>query len=721
MEKKGRWSLGTRILIGVLAGIICGVLLGELTAPLHNLGKVYVGLLQMTVLPYVTFSLIGKIGGLTIEEARRLAGRAGVVQLMLWGLALLTVFIVPISLPPWQAGTFFSASLVEHPEKLDFLNLYIPVNPFGSLANNTVPAVVLFSVFLGVALIAVPHKQRLLEPLEVVGKALSRVSGFVVRLAPWGTFALTAGAAGTFFPSELSRLAGYVTSFTLAALFLTLIVLPGLVAAVTPFRYPKLLTGFREAGLTAFATGKLFAVLGVVIDETKRWLVEKGISDEEASSTAEMFVPLGYPFPNAGKLLTLLFIPFAAWFIGRPLELSDYPLLLSIGLLSLFGSPVAAIPFLLGMLHLPVDLFPLFLVAGIWCARVGDTLGAMHLSSFTLLTASWAKGWLRLHPTRLGMWMGVVCLTGTALLWTNHWMVRETMADQEPPRNLVERLELLSEASTIRVAEEARPNPMPLAPGENRLERIRRVGELRIGYVPNNPPFSYRNASGRLVGLDVDLAQRLAADLGVAVRFVPYAFADLPSAFDEDHFSVAVGGIPSSIEAIGVFHESGTYLELHAAVVVEDHRVSEFRTMDMIRQAESLKIGFVGESYLARTKRHEFPGLEVVQLPSVKSFLKGEDPSIDALLTTAETGAVLSMIYPSFSVVVPEGARARVPLVFAVHRDAAELWQLVDIWIRLKQEDATIERLYHHWILGEQTGSRKRRWSVVHDVLGWAD
>ena len=36
--------------------------------------------------------------------------------------------------------------------------------------------------------------------------------------------------------------------------------------------------------------------------------------------------------------------------------------------------PVAAIPFLLDLLKLPLDLFPLFLVAGIWCARVGDVV-----------------------------------------------------------------------------------------------------------------------------------------------------------------------------------------------------------------------------------------------------------------------------------------------------------------------------------------------------------
>lgn len=64
-----RLTLGTRILIGVLAGIALGVFLGEWSAPLQVVGDIYLGLLQMTVLPYVVVSLISGIGGFTYERA----------------------------------------------------------------------------------------------------------------------------------------------------------------------------------------------------------------------------------------------------------------------------------------------------------------------------------------------------------------------------------------------------------------------------------------------------------------------------------------------------------------------------------------------------------------------------------------------------------------------------------------------------------------------------
>ncbi len=49
-------------------GISLGLFLGEITAPMKVIGDVYVGLLQMTVLPYIVVSLIASIGSLSVAE-----------------------------------------------------------------------------------------------------------------------------------------------------------------------------------------------------------------------------------------------------------------------------------------------------------------------------------------------------------------------------------------------------------------------------------------------------------------------------------------------------------------------------------------------------------------------------------------------------------------------------------------------------------------------------
>ncbi|MES9970079.1 MAG: transporter substrate-binding domain-containing protein [Candidatus Thiodiazotropha sp.] len=54
------------------------------------------------------------------------------------------------------------------------------------------------------------------------------------------------------------------------------------------------------------------------------------------------------------------------------------------------------------------------------------------------------------------------------------------------------------------------------------LDRIRERGVLEVAVYNNFPPFSYRNDSGRIVGIDADIARALAKSLGVsaAIRAV---------------------------------------------------------------------------------------------------------------------------------------------------------------------------------------------------------
>ncbi len=70
-----RPSLSSLILIGLTAGIATGVFFGESCRHLKPVGDGFVMLLQMTVMPYIIVSLITHIGGLTAEQAWRLAGR----------------------------------------------------------------------------------------------------------------------------------------------------------------------------------------------------------------------------------------------------------------------------------------------------------------------------------------------------------------------------------------------------------------------------------------------------------------------------------------------------------------------------------------------------------------------------------------------------------------------------------------------------------------------
>ena len=224
-QAKPRMSLSTKVLLALVLGIATGLFFGELVAPLKVVGDAFIKLLQMTVLPYLTVSLVAGLASLTYTQALSLAKKGGLVMLFLWVVALSAVLLMPLAFPNWVSASFFSTALVREVQEFDFLNLYIPANPFNALANNTVPAVVLFSMAVGVALIGVRNKDLLNQQLHIVVEALMRVTNFVVLLAPLGVFAIAADAAGTMNVADFGRWQVYLVTY-LAAWCLSILLDP---------------------------------------------------------------------------------------------------------------------------------------------------------------------------------------------------------------------------------------------------------------------------------------------------------------------------------------------------------------------------------------------------------------------------------------------------------------------------------------------------------------
>jgi len=67
---------------------------------------------------------------------------------------------MPAAFPGIQSASFFSDALVEPGQPFSIPDVYFTANPFNSLANAAVPAVVLFSSMLGIALIGVDQRER---------------------------------------------------------------------------------------------------------------------------------------------------------------------------------------------------------------------------------------------------------------------------------------------------------------------------------------------------------------------------------------------------------------------------------------------------------------------------------------------------------------------------------------------------------------------------------
>jgi Na+/H+-dicarboxylate symporter/ABC-type amino acid transport substrate-binding protein len=712
-------------LVALLAGVACGLFWGELCAPLMRIGDIFIGLLQMTVLPYIVCSLIGSIGRLSFRQSRHTVLYGAAFLALLWLLGLLGIVLLPQALPEWKSSSFFSSSLVESPEAVDLFHLFIPDNIFRALSNGLVPAIVVFSIAVGVAVMRMEGegKVQLLRLLKTLTKTLAGVNLFVLRFMPLGVFAIVAATAGTMHPDQLGRVQAYLVLQTEIVLLLAFLILPGLVACVTDFSYREVLRRSRTAMIAAFATGKVLVVLPLLIQTAEEMFQVQRRGEDSRAPSIDALIPLAYPFPHLGKLSSLIFVPFAAWYAGSPMALHQYPAFLTSGLVSYFGSPLVAVPFLLNLEHIPADTFQLFVAGGVYSTRLGDLLGAMHLLVLTLLTISAAQGTFRVKPLRLVTLIVVSLGLTLAVMQGTHLYLSRAVTGTYNKDQVVANMQLLLHPSPAVVHRSVPARRQPPEPRAKGLDSIRDSGKLRVGYRPEHLPFSFFNAADQLVGFDVDLAHLLARELNVELEFVPFQWNRLADQLNQDDFDVAMSGVPMTTTNLERMSFSSSYLDLTLALVVPDWRRREFGRLESVQGMDELTLA-VSESkslYLRGALADVLPQARVVEIRSTGEVLQQKDPQVDAVLTTAEAGSVWTLLYPEFTVVVPQPDVVRIPVGYATARGNSDLVDFLSRWIELKSKGGEIELLYEHWILGKTAEERKRRWSIAHDVLHWVD
>ena len=163
------------------------------------------------------------------------------------------------------------------------------------------PAVVLFSIFLGVALIGIERKQSLLENLMLIERGLKRANQFAVSLTPIGLFAIAAQIVGTVDAAQFDQVRVYLIAYGAMALLLSLWVLPGLVACLTPIPVHQILNKTRDALITAFTTGELFIVLPILIDRSKELLIAHGLPEPRGRIATRSHRPRLLQFSPCGQ------------------------------------------------------------------------------------------------------------------------------------------------------------------------------------------------------------------------------------------------------------------------------------------------------------------------------------------------------------------------------------------------------------------------------------
>jgi Na+/H+-dicarboxylate symporter len=301
--------------------------------------SIFLPLIKMVIAPLVISTLTVGIAHLGSGSA---LGRIG-VRTMGWfitaSLVSLTLGLIVVNIlkpgvgfhPGETGGTLATASF----SLKEFLAHVFPTSVIDAMARNEMLQIVVFCLFLGVALQSLGEKSaKVTELLEQVAHVMLKVTGYVMMLAPLAVFGAMASSIATQGLGVIADYGRLVGSFflTLFILWAVLIFAGFLVLGPRVF---KLMATVREPALLAFSTASSEAAYPKLLEQLEKF----GIANRVVS----FVLPLGYSFNLDGSMM---YCTFAAMFIAQANGL-DIPLTQQIVLMALLfitSKGIAGVP-----------------------------------------------------------------------------------------------------------------------------------------------------------------------------------------------------------------------------------------------------------------------------------------------------------------------------------------------------------------------------------------
>jgi ABC-type amino acid transport substrate-binding protein len=229
------------------------------------------------------------------------------------------------------------------------------------------------------------------------------------------------------------------------------------------------------------------------------------------------------------------------------------------------------------------------------------------------------------------------------------------------------------------------------------LAQIQRRGTLRVGLDASFPPFETIDAAGNIVGLDVDLARAIAADLGVEAELVNIGFDGLYDALLARRVDIVISGLPYDPRWTEDVAYTRNYFNAGQVLVTRRAEPTLQNVEDLAGHTVAVEWGSQAEMEARRL------GQEVEGMTLLRQATAAE--ALDALLVSGQADAAI-VDAVSGARAFPRGLRIVTYLTdewyaAAVHIDSRELLEAVNQSLTRLEESGAMARMQAEWLHGQ--------------------
>jgi len=297
-------TLTSKIFTGMIIGFVFGTIISSLELSSDNYintyliggildtgGQIFISLLKLMVVPLVFFSLTSGVSSLDKDmNLGKIAGKTLSLYLFTTAIAISLGLIIAIFLSPGANLNLEISEKVLIPEspsiKEVFINIF-PTNPINAMSEGNMLQIIVFSIFVGVALRSLGNKvSSIKEMIDKITEIILKMVFIIINLAPYGVFCLISvlfAEKGFTVLGDLSYYFFIVLSVLIIHALVTYSSLLILLAKINPITFLKKI---RPVILFAFSTSSSNATMPITLKTVTENL---GVNRKIASFT----VPLG--------------------------------------------------------------------------------------------------------------------------------------------------------------------------------------------------------------------------------------------------------------------------------------------------------------------------------------------------------------------------------------------------------------------------------------------
>ncbi len=363
-------SMPRKIFIMLLVGAAAGFLLGPKVVVIKPVGDAFIRLLKMLIVPLVFFTLVS---GVTRMEGpgslRKIGGFVVSFYLVTTLFSAACGVGIGLLFRPGRGvegilGTVGQQVNVAKYSAIDTILNWIPTNPVEAMANMNMIQIIVFALFVGVALLCLKEKaETVIRFMNQMSDVVIKLTEFVMGFAPYGIGALVAVLTGTIGGKMMMAVAKFILADYIG-IALVIVLLYPLLLKLWSVPVARFFGHIAPAMLVAATTTSSAATLPM----------EMSIAEEKLGLPESIYgfaLPLGNTANMNGFAVALgvisvfaldvFQIPLTAGIVFQMLFLG---LILSVGAAGVKGAGIVMSAVLFESLGMPLGLVPI--LAAIW-------------------------------------------------------------------------------------------------------------------------------------------------------------------------------------------------------------------------------------------------------------------------------------------------------------------------------------------------------------------